>query len=105
MLCVEMAIGAVVALINEKGLQRWQTSAQKAKHVYHMQIAPDLIIDARHKGNVARRSNSWSPNCKTQNGRMQPLVRRLSLHNQSDSVFRVPYQARKVKRARSKYSV
>ena len=61
-----MAIGAVVALINEKGLQQWQTSAQKAKHVYHMQIAPDLIIDARHKGNVARLSNSWSPNCKTQ---------------------------------------
>ena len=32
-----------------------------------MQIAPDTIIDARHKGNVARLiNNSCNPNCETQ---------------------------------------
>ena len=54
-------------VINAEGLRRRQMQAQKATHVYYMQIAPNMIIDARHKGNVARLiNNSCNPNCETQ---------------------------------------
>ncbi|KAL3151400.1 hypothetical protein ABBQ38_013228 [Trebouxia sp. C0009 RCD-2024] len=54
-------------VISTEGLQRRQQQAKRAAHVYSMQLAPGLIIDARRKGNIARLINhSCSPNCETQ---------------------------------------
>ena len=54
-------------VISQEELQRRQQQAQRAAHVYFMQLAPGLVIDARRKGNIARLINhSCSPNCETQ---------------------------------------